>query len=148
MAKKQKSRKRTPDAQLIVDADKIETPAAAIASCDEKFKIRLPTSPSLTFNFTIVELDRTIRLLLKHRAGFAKGKSQPAPIGVRVEGLRRPTIVVNRDGMLDETIFHVQHPGLGWFSFTLSEEQVTGVLRVLADHQSQRKAAKPKPVSN
>ena len=148
MAKKQTSPKQTPDAQLRIDADKNETPTVVIGSGAEKFKIRLPTSPSLTFNFTIAELDRTIRLLLKHRAVFAKGKSQPAPVGVRVEGLRSPTIVVNRDEMLDETIFHVQHPGLGWFSFTLSEEQVTGLLPVLVDHQSQRKAAKPKPVSN
>ena len=148
MAKKPTGRKRKPSAtpgSSWSPADGIAKPADLASS--EKFKIQLPTTPSSTLNCTIAELDKAIRQLIKQRAFIAKGKTEPAPAGP-VRGARSPTVIINMDAMANETIFHVQYPGLGWLSFTLTEEQVAGLLPVLIGHQSKRKELKASAKTN
>jgi hypothetical protein len=147
-AKKPIVRKRKPAAKLgssAIPTDGVSNSADLASS--EKFKIRLPTTPSATLNCTIAELDKAIRQLIKQRALITKGKTEPAPVGP-VRGARSPTVLVNMDAMANDTIFHVQYPGLGWLSFTLTEEQVAGLLPVLIGHQSKRKDLKARARSN
>ena len=89
-------------------------------------------------DLAIAKLDQIIRQLLEHRAVLAKNKVEPAPIGRQVRGVRQPSISLSIDEMTTDTIVHVKHAGLGWFSFTLGEQQIRDLLPILTHHQSVR----------
>jgi hypothetical protein len=99
-------------------------------------------------DLAVTRLDQIIYQLLEHRAGLAKNKNEPAPDGRPVRGVRQPAISLSIDAMTSETIIHVKHAGLGWFSFTLGEQQVRDLLPVLTNHQMIRENLKTRRTFN
>ena len=104
------------------------------------------TKPSS--DLAVTKLDQIISQLLDHRAGLAKNKDEPAPVGRPVRGVRQPSISLSIDAMTSDTIIHVKHAGLGWFSFTLCEQQVRDLLPVLTNHQLVRENLKARRTLN
>ena len=86
----------------------------------------------------LVELDEIIHKLMQRRATLARSKVEPAPEGKFIRGVRQPELVVATDVMTGDTLVHIRYAGVGWFSFTLSEKQVQGLLPILMQHQATR----------